>query len=506
MSGPPVVAGDRGPEDRALDALALLAALAALVVYAAGALELVRYPWDWAPDEGLTLDYARRLVHAPATLFSRSVVPVPIGYPPLLAALLVPFVEGSARPLLGARLLACAWTGVLVASVYVLVRRAGSGRAALLAAALVLAPVDLSFWYLIVRPDGLMIALWLLSAAVLLPERLARGGGHLSWPRALAGGMVLLAAVAAKPTAALHGAPLALGWLLVDRRSAARLISVLLAGGIAVLAVLQVASDGGFFHVLRLWGLHVRQPGLASLILALFAKLAGVALVFALAGAWAGLRPGRAVPDPALLLVAGGLLALPALSKVGAWWNYLLPAFCAFIVLGGRGWAAAKASSPRVERLGAAAGVALVAALLLTRSFPVPRAEDETTAAAFYAHLKGRGAPILAIWPEYAYFVLGQPVEMEGSGFPYLAAARAAGIETLLGRLRAGAYRTISLVTHLWPNDPEFERALSGYRPQGVCELGYFYGRIRFVLLVPAGDPAVFAPPAGARCQGFAAP
>jgi hypothetical protein len=267
------------------------------------------------------------------------------------------------------------------------------------------------------------------------------------------------------------------------------------------MGALQWASDGGFFWVLRLWAVHTRQPGLAPLILLLFARLAGAVALFALAGLWAG-RHARRGLEPSLLLLAGGLLSVPGLSKAGAWWNYLLPALCAAIVSGGRGWAAAKAARPRAERVGVVAGALLVGLLLSTRTFPLPGAEDGRTAAAFYGFLRERGAPILAIWPEYAYFVLGQPVEMEGSGFPYLAKARPPGIDTLLERLRTGAYRTISLVTHLWPNDAEFERALTApYRLHGVCELGYFYGRIRMVLLVPAGDAAVFAPPPGTRCR-----
>ena len=42
--------------------------MAVVLVFARGAAALLAYPWDWAPDEGLALDYARRVLDAPATL------------------------------------------------------------------------------------------------------------------------------------------------------------------------------------------------------------------------------------------------------------------------------------------------------------------------------------------------------------------------------------------------------------------------------------------------------
>src|SRR5262245_40443528 len=90
------------PMEAALPPLRVAAFTTAAVVSAvflAHAVVLVGYPWDWSPDEGLTLDYARRLVQAPDTLYAKTVVPVPLEYTPLLTVVLAPVVAVFDRPL-----------------------------------------------------------------------------------------------------------------------------------------------------------------------------------------------------------------------------------------------------------------------------------------------------------------------------------------------------------------------------------------------------------------------
>jgi hypothetical protein len=300
--------------------------------------------------------------------------------------------------------------------------------------------------------------------------------------------------VLTKPTAVLHGAPLVLGWLLVDRKSAVRFGGAVAAGGLLSLGMLQWATGGGFLWVMRLWGLHPRRPGLFLEILVPFLARNGIILLVALAGFWLAHRRGaRPERDGALLLVAGGLLVLPAMGKSGAWWNYLLPALVAVTVLLGRVWTTGTV---------AIAGLALV--LVSTRAYPLPTAEDAVTARVFYTEVIRRGAPILATRPDYAYFLVGQPVEVEGSGLVYLAKAKAAGLDVALARLRSGHYRALSVISYFWPGEREYvEALLDRYRITGACTLAFFYGRTHVVLLVPKTDPRPFTPPPEARCGGF---
>jgi hypothetical protein len=494
--------GRRHPWRRALDVAAVAGSLTALIVFGAGAARLLAYPFDWSPDEGLQLDYARRLLQAPRTLYGHTTVPFPLAWTPLLPVLLVPLVALSADPLRLARGLAGLWTAVIAGSVFLLVRRRARRPLALAAAALTLSVLDLSVWFLLVRIDGLMLALWLASAVALLPETLRRGADRLSWPRVASGAGLLLGAVLAKPTAVLHGAPLVLAWWYVDPRSALRLSALLGGAGLAVFAGLQLATGGGFLWVMRLWATHVTNPGLREALVQSFLASAWPILLLCLAGLLAAVRahatPGR---DGALLLLAGGLVIVPAMSKSGASVNYLLPALCAMTILAGRWWGRSR------EAVGALAAAAAALALCLSRPMPLPDAADQATAAAFYGYVRQQGPPILATRPDYAYFLLGQPVEAEGSSLPYLVPARARGMETILDRVERRAYRAVIAVSHFWPNDPDWEQALSrNYRIRGVCDLGYYYGQTRFIVLEPAGVPATarLTPPAGARCQVLA--
>ncbi len=506
MSTGPTGSGREWPS-RVLDLVAISVAAVVLLTYGRDTAALLRYPWDWSPDEGLSLDYSRRLLEAPATLYARQVVPSPAAYTPLLPLLLAPFVGATENPLFGARLLAAGWTLGIAVATYLLVRRRARPPLALLCAALALASRDVSFWYVLVRVDGLMIALWLWAATVVLPDRLFPGADRLSWRRTAGGVLLLMASVLAKPTAALHATPLVLGWFVVDRPSAWRLTAALGGAGLATLGLLQWATGGGFLWVMGLWAVHPFQTGLASRLATAFLVTNLGFVVYLLLGFLAARRLGRRASwDGAWLLLAGGLLILPGLGKSGASWNYLLPALLAIVVLAGRFWGDVEGTPEGSRVRGQAPAILLGASLavgsLLARPFPLPSPADEATARAFYGTVRERGRPILATRPDYAYFLVHQPVEAEGSGLPYLVAAKVPGTATLLERIRRQEYRLVVVLPHFWPNDRDFEEALvRHYEFAGICSLGYYYGRSDFVLLFPRGGGGRFAAPEGTRCR-----
>lgn len=492
----PAAPGRRG----ALAGAALAGAVTVLVVlaYLVRARVLVGYPWDWSPDEGLYLDYARRVLEDPGGLYPRRAVPFPSAYGPLLPALLAPLVR-LPHPLEAARLLALAWTATGAAAVAVLLRRGPSFAWAAAGVALYLAPFDLSFWHVLVRVDGPMTALWLWAGVPLLPRSLERGADALSPRRLAAGVALLLAAVLVKPTAVFHGAPLVLGWFLVDRRSAWRLTVATGAAGLAALGALEVATGGGFLWVNRLWALHPTVPHLPLAVAGRFATLAWPVLLLALGtfvAAWASRsRPHR---EPAVLLLAGGLAVAPLLFKQGAAWNYLLPLFAATVVAAGR-WGLVLRHWPAVASV-----LALV--LAATRPFPLPTAVDEATARFFYGFTqevqRGTGGPLLVTRPDLVYFLAGQPAEIEGTSFLHLAAGGAPGTEGVLRGLEDGRY---ALVVWTWPlpDSPRWTGALlRGYARVGGCRLGYYYGApFASHLAVRRGLAVRFDPPPGTRCS-----
>jgi hypothetical protein len=494
--------GSRRPR---LELVAAALAAGVFLVYIAHALALVLYPWDWSPDDGLALDYARRVLDAPATLYPRgTTVPFPAAWGPLLPVVLVPAVTGGA-PMARARLIALVWTALMAAAVYALVRRRARPPLALAASALSLAPMGLTFWYMLLRVDGLMVALWAWSMVILLPASLSAGAGRLSWRRALAGAALLVAAALSKPTALVHGAPLALAWLLVDRGSALRLWMAIAGIAGASVVALDVATSGGFLFAQRLWGTHALAPAQAMIILNEFAtKGAGLLLAFA---AVLVLIPGRvrgAGRDAALPVLVGGLLAVPGLLKWGAWHNYLLPLACGLSVLAGRwlgAWAeTGDAAAARRRSAWAALGLAGAAAITaLTATFPLPSRGDEEQSRWFYEAVRSVGAPILAFRPEYAYYVVGQVVETEASGFQFLLAANVRGPDLVLRRIAVRHYRAITYFPELWPGVPSvIEHMHEHYVPWRQFQLAYFYGRRPCVILVPKGS----VPPGSAELAG----
>src|SRR5256885_7684276 len=251
---------------RAIAVAAMLTAATAILIYAAGAAMLVGYPYEWDPSEGGALEVAWRLLHDPAQLYPHgTVVPHPFPLPPLQALLHVPLVLTSGADLRGPRALSLVILVAILGAIYVLVRRAGgeggSRRLAWVAAATLLAPLADSFWLMLARVDGLMIALLLWAAVVGLPRELRRGAAVLSTKRALATAALLVLACLAKPSAALHGAPLLLAWALVDWRSFVRLAAATVALGLAAGGAIDVASHGGFLESNRLWLLHGQEAG-----------------------------------------------------------------------------------------------------------------------------------------------------------------------------------------------------------------------------------------------------
>jgi hypothetical protein len=496
-------------------AVAVAFSLLVVLSYSVKAWGLITYRWDWSPDEGLALDYGRRLLHAPETLYPHSVVPFPVAYTPLLPALLAPIVAWSRQPLFWSRLLALGWTAAIVAGLYVLARRTARPVPALAWAVLILVPYSLSFWFMLVRVDGLMVALWLWAVVLLLPARLAAGADRLSTARCLGGAALLLGAVLAKPTAVVHGLPVVLGWFLVDRKSALRLTLVLGGAGLLTLGLLQLATGGGFLWVMGLWKWHERSFEQGYRFFTAFFRESALALGLAVVG-WA-LRRARGAAsdllrDPTWLLVVGGLLIVPSMTKVGAGWNYLLPFWCAAIVFGVRGWSSdeARIGPLTLQTAGAVAAGIVALYLAAAKPFPLPEPADEVTSTVFYDFVQGYGhtvgRPILATRPDYAYFLLGQPVEIEGSSYLYLDRARLPGTEKVEERLLRKEYGLVIRLPFYVPNGERLAEALkAGYRDVGACWLRHFYGSLGFVMSVPRESPLVFEPPPGTRCYSVEA-
>lgn len=493
--------------------LARLAALASaavgLLVYLANAGALIAYPWDWSPDEGVGLDFARRLLRDPASLYPGRAVPVPDGYGPVTWAVLAPAVAAFESPIHAARGLALAWTLAAAAAAYILIRRRADVCLALVGSVLILVPMKESFRLMVLRPDGLLLALWLWAAVLLLPPRLERGAATLGRRASVAGSIVIVLGVLTKPVMVLLGAPLVLGWFLVDARSAWRLSGLLAGLALTSLLLLQALSGGGYLRVAQLWAGHPYSVAHLASLLGDFAADQAALLLWA--GAAALLAWSRGQPpwrDGAAALWLGSALVVPTLAKYGSSSVYLLPLMAATAVLGARLLGAGSSASST----GRAAAVAWVASAVLALGFvafsrfPLPSREDRATGDVFYGMLREivheRGRPILVMRPEYAYFHVGQPTELEGSSFFFLTEAHAPGTEAVFRGVAEASYTVVAGSTRFLAKDRAlFDSIRRHYVPFAGCHLGFYFGTEPTILLVPKQRPLAFVPVSGARCE-----
>jgi hypothetical protein len=480
------------------------ASLVVILAYTLCAWTLIKYPWDWSPDDGLQLDFARRLLQSPASVFHGHSVPFPSWFGPLYPALLMPLVQ-TAHPLAASRILALALTWLGALAVAVLLRRRAGLLWGLAGAALYLSVFDITSYYMLLRSDTPSVTLWLWAAVLLLPSDLRPGDDRLSGARIAGGTALLLAATLAKPTGAVHGLPLVLAWFLVDRRSAWRLTVAAGLAGLTTFALLEVTTRGGFLDALLLLRFHGYAPGLTTQILRDFAERTWPVILLALVTALYTWKK-RAHPerDPVGFMLLGGLLVLPMLGKQGACLNYLLPLFVALVVAAGcwaaRGLQATSGWRPVVP----AAAATLALALAATQTFPLPTPYDEAAARTFYQftqefHRKV-GGPFLVSVPNLVYFQIGQDTEIEGSIFAQMVAHDAPGVRDVLARLEQARY---TLVVETWPlpGQPEWQAALRrNYRPLGACRLGTYFAGYDSRLYARRGLPVDFTPPAGVRC------
>ncbi|HEY5281769.1 MAG TPA: glycosyltransferase family 39 protein [Polyangia bacterium] len=500
------------PFDRHLRAWvnAICAAVAILCfgLFTAHAVDLAGYPWDWDPGEWGSIDAAHRLLEAPATLYPQNkVIPIPQTYGPTLAVLLMPIARLCNSPFLAARLLMLAIAFAVALAAYLLVRKRASRAVACLSSALILAPFNQSFWYVLVRVDAVMIALWLWSAVLALPPVLRRGADLLSWRRAgLAGALLALAALT-KATAVVLAAALIAGWLLVSLRSAWRLaISTFVVAGLLVL-LLQVLTRGGFVTTVLLQRFLPYQIGQIPTLLAEAFQFNWESLaLFGIALGMCVRRRDGSWRDGAWVLWVAGPAMLLFLGKIGAVFNYLLPFFAGQAILlgrllGGVDTPPAVATRARWIALRDLVLAATVASIALSHPFPSPDPQDRLTSQTFFRFVKTRGSPILAAQPECAYGEVKQAVEAEHTDFMAYLRAGLPGTGEVVGKVRTRSYHL--LIGN--QTDMRFEGA--PYRKVGFCDLRFYYGLERVILFVPVDDlqGGDFAIAPGSRCRALPA-
>ena len=407
---------------------------------ALGARAIAVYPFDWGPDDGMALDWAARLLHDAASLYPNpaQLSPTPEMYGPGLPAVLAPLWLIQQPPLLLARLLMFGLLGLSWVAMYAIARRGARVSLAAAAGALALARGDWVVFLLTVKADGLALALWAVASWVVLPRRLERGSETLSWTRIVAAGLLLVAGCATKPTVAIVGAPLVLGWFVVDRTSALRLSFVLALLGATVVLWLQWISGGGYLLTMLQLTQHPWRPANFLTIPWRFVVAQLAAVTFALLPLFFKRVRTSALQPGAVLFAAGGLAMVLLLGKHGAFQSYLMPLLFGLVAWGACLW---ERLAPKM-----AAPITAAAALAITLLHPIPTPDQEAknSAAAFYGFIdqvvQPAGSRILALRPAWAYLSTGTPLEVDGVSFGYFAESRDPKAEPVLKRIAAAEY------------------------------------------------------------------
>jgi hypothetical protein len=416
----------------------ILAALAAIVTYAAVAIARMGYPFELEWIEGGSLTMVQRVVEGKPLYAAPSLEYVPFNYPPLYywtgGALARWFGDSFAplRALSFAASLACG--ALLFALVHGMTRRR---TAAWLAAGLFFATFRLAgAWFDVARADSLHLALVLATMALLLHDRSPRRGPLLAAALAVLG-------VLAKQSALVALLPIA-GYLLVtDRARGAWFAGVFAAGLIATVALLDQSSAGWFrYYVFELAGRYGMDPFLAGRFWRedFFEPLAVCVLGGMLAWVFPPEPAGRR--GPALAMIGGLVLASWSVRAYPATYdNVLMPACAAAAWLLGLGWDAVefrveRLAPPARARLGWLATAAVLlqfTALLYDPRRQIPPAADREAGRALLANIAQTQGPVLVPCHDYLVRRAGKSGHFHEMAF--MAVAKS-GDDTTATRLR----------------------------------------------------------------------
>lgn len=369
-------------------------------------------------------------------------------------------LRATGDPVLSGQIIAAASVALLVLGTYLLVRALGGTR--LLAASsapLLLASQTTQEALLSIKGDALAAALSVLGVAVC-----ARGATPR---RVLAASTLFVLAFATKPTA-VHGTVAAALWLALSHRVklSAILLSATTAGGLALLAVMYIASDGRAFD--SLWagassGLDPSDFARAPLVFARLAREVPETLAFIQLGIAAVFVSGwRAPSSPGLspLFFAATLaVSLAIVTFEGTDTNHLIDINQASIVVVA---AFVATRTPREAALGISAlAVAALAASLSLGSGLVNRRTEQRhgTFAEALALIEARERPILAENPLVAIVAGQRPYLLDSYMFRMIDRGNPSFGEPLRRALQEQRFGAVVL-----ERNPHDERGTDWYR------------------------------------------
>lgn len=357
---------DTTSRPRGVAGLASLAAICVLVAvlsvhfveWVTFALEVLRYPYDIDYGEGVVWQQALMILRGDGYTPLNTEPHIVFHYPPVyhLAAGLAAQIAGDF--LIGGRLVSIISTLAAAFLLAALVQGSAipsraAGRAAALGTVIVVALLFLNhpvvvYWSVAMRVDMLALTLGLLGAwfGLRAPER-----PGMVWPAAL---FLALSLYTKQSYVALPAATLGV-LFLASPGHALRFIAIIASFGFGTLALLQVATDGGFLtHVIGYNLNRINFPGTSMPLIVMLTSFALVAIGAVAGLAWAGrlmrdliclgtgatrrvLRenPAERIRVFATLFFLCSTLMLPLSLKSGANTNYYIEWIASLVCLTG---------------------------------------------------------------------------------------------------------------------------------------------------------------------------
>jgi hypothetical protein len=302
----------------------LLVLLAAAAAFAVAAARSITFPYPLDYGEGPLLAQTVRLGHLEGIYRSDVTFPpyVVSNYPPVYPLVLSPLTRLWGPAFWYGRLISS--LSIITAAVLIgLILRSltGDPLASAIGALSLLAFPPAAYWALLYRVDALALALSL-AGLYLCAQR-----PHGRWTVPIAA-LLLTAAIYTRQSYGLAAPLAACGWLIHTagwRRAVALAASVAVLG-VAVFALLDLASGGGFRFNIVTANINTYDPGSLLWYLSDLWTLMPLAVigtgVYALSAGWFGVPSCRLI-GPYLV---GAVLSALTIGKVGSNVNYLLEA------------------------------------------------------------------------------------------------------------------------------------------------------------------------------------
>lgn len=448
------------------------------------AIRVVSYPFEWSTMDGYYVYHGLRLLKGQPIYFGYESLLTPFEYVPLY-----PLFIGILARIFGPdvwyeRVFGLLCSAVTALFIFQAVSRATRSRVASLCSALMFfAPASLSVWFLVRGMD--IFSACLALGAVLLVDSHERGSTRrLVWAVTL----FVVAFYAKQTTIFPTVGALAFVVYRHSRRGVAMAVGYAISVA-SILALLQYLSDGWFFENAFLT--TAVNPYLPSELFRHVAAFTGL-LFFVFPAAFIhALLDIRRGPTIWTFYFFATLISVLLAGKVGAALSYFIPLFTAVCIHTGL-WL----GNTELFKVRRGTYTTLLFLLVLQSSFffhellPVPTREDYLEARALNSHIKTNPGPVLLERIDSFATVNHRELNVEAVQLPILVMRRKFDPNIIIRPIQNREFSVVVYSGVYFGGMPAIREALfENYIVIDRVELGLFFGRMTFLVLLPRPAP-----------------